>query len=177
MATPTNLPAAQTTGNVLTAAYMNDLRGAFRILQVVTTSDRTYRITNSDYPQVSSLNVSITPQSTSSQIFVLATLSTNTDGSGSNVNRIGIYGLSYGSGSTTSIYSNRFSAQLGNPAYDLFGSTTMSVLHAPATTSACIYNVLFGRYNSTFNNGVVINGDVGGASQGRSTITAFEVSL
>ena len=33
MATPTNLPATQTSGNVLTAAWLNDLRGAFRILQ------------------------------------------------------------------------------------------------------------------------------------------------
>ena len=35
MATPTTLPASFTAGQVLTAAQMNDLRGAFRVLQVV----------------------------------------------------------------------------------------------------------------------------------------------
>jgi len=34
MATPTSLPATFVAGNVLTAAQMNDLRGAFRILAV-----------------------------------------------------------------------------------------------------------------------------------------------
>jgi len=94
MATPTNLPAAQTTGNVLTAAYMNDLRGAFRILQVVTTSDTTSRTTTGDYPQLSTLNVSITPQSSSSLILVSATISGNIDSTGANTNRIAVFGLS-----------------------------------------------------------------------------------
>jgi hypothetical protein len=177
MATPTNLPAAQTTGNVLTAAYVNDLRGAFRVLQVVSTSDTTSRTTTSDYPQVSTLNVTITPQSTSSKIFIFATISTGaTGGSGQNPNKISLYGLSYGSGSTTSIFRTRMSALFGSTAADIFNTQSMSLLHEPATTSACIYNVLFGRYPS-FINDVNINPDAGGGQQGRSTITAFEISL
>jgi hypothetical protein len=176
MATPTNLPASFSVGQVLTAAEMNNLRGAFRILQVVSTSDTTSRTTTGDYPQVSTLNVSITPQSASSQIFIVASLSVECNTAGTNVNKIGIYGLSYGSGSTTSIYRQRFSAQLGNAGYDLFGGLTFTLLHSPATTSACIYNVLFGRYSASFDNGVTINGDAGGGTQGRSTITAFEIS-
>ena len=35
MATPTNLPASFVAGAILTAAQQNDLRGAFRVLQVV----------------------------------------------------------------------------------------------------------------------------------------------
>jgi len=175
MATPTNLPAAQTTGNVLTAAYMNNLRGAFRVLQVVSSSDITTRTTSSDYPQVSTLNVSITPQSTSSLILVTASVSGSIDSAGSNPNRIAIFGLSYGSGSTTSIYRTRYSAILAASA-DMFFSTPMELLHSPATTSACVYNVLFGRYSGTFNNNVTINGDAGGGTTGRSTITAMEIS-
>ena len=38
MATPTTLPATFVAGNVLTAAQMNDLRGAFRVLQIVSTT-------------------------------------------------------------------------------------------------------------------------------------------
>jgi hypothetical protein len=35
MATPTTLPASFVAGSILTAAELNDLRGAFRVLQVV----------------------------------------------------------------------------------------------------------------------------------------------
>jgi len=175
MATPTNLPAAQTTGNVLTAAYMNDLRGAFRILQVVSTSDTTTRTTTGNYPQLSTLNVSITPQSSSSLILVTATISGNIDSAGADPNRIAIYGISYGVSSTTSIYRTRLGGIIG-AANDMFLNSAMEIIHSPATTSACVYNVLFGRYSGTFNNGVGINPDAGGGTTGRSTITVMEIS-
>jgi len=175
MATPTNLPAAQTTGNVLTAAYMNDLRGAFRILQVVTTSDTTSRTTTGDYPQLSTLNVSITPQSFSSLILVSATISGNIDSTGANTNRIAVFGLSFGTSSTTSIYRTRLGAVLAAGS-DMFFTPAMEIVHSPATTSACVYNVLFGRYSGTFPNGIGINPDAGGGVNGRSTITAMEIS-
>ena len=38
MATPTTLPAAFVSGAILTADQMNNLRGAFRVLQVVTST-------------------------------------------------------------------------------------------------------------------------------------------
>jgi hypothetical protein len=56
MATPTNLPATQTTGNVLTAAYMNDLRGAFRVLQVVQGTPVTAEVSNSTSTYVDTAN-------------------------------------------------------------------------------------------------------------------------
>ena len=72
MATPTNLPAAFTVGQVATAAQMNDLRGAFRILQVIqgTTSTRTSSSTTT-YADTT-LSASITPTSSSSKILVIA---------------------------------------------------------------------------------------------------------
>jgi hypothetical protein len=38
MATPTTLPATFVAGNVLEAEQLNDLRGAFRVLQTVSTT-------------------------------------------------------------------------------------------------------------------------------------------
>ena len=173
MATPTNLPADFVPGAILTAAQMDDLRGAFRILQVVSTSDTTNRSTTADYPVVSTLNVSITPQSTSSLVFIVASISTASSG-GTNTNKINVLGLSVGSGSTTSIYRTR----VGGAAIstDFFMISSMTFLHSPASTSAQIYNVLFGRYAPSFDNQVLINGDAGGGVNGRSTITAFEIS-
>ena len=145
------------------------------ILQVVSTSDATNRTTSGDYPQLTSLNVSITPKSATSQIFIMASLSTHVDSNGSNQNRIGIYGISYGASSTTSIYRTRSSMILASAGNDWFLPQSMTLLHSPATTSACVYNILFGRYSSTYNNTVGINGD-NGSGNGRSTITAFEIS-
>lgn len=70
MATPTNLPASQTTGNVLTAAYVNNLRGAFRILQVVTGSTSTAVSSSTSTLVDTGLSATITPQSSSSKILV-----------------------------------------------------------------------------------------------------------
>ena len=74
MATPTNLPASFSTAQVLTAAQMNDLRGAFRILQVVTGTTSTQFTSTSSTPATIGLSASITPQSSSSKILVLASI-------------------------------------------------------------------------------------------------------
>jgi hypothetical protein len=71
MATPTSLPATFVAGNVLTAAQMNDLRGAFRILQVVRATDATLRSTTSLTPVDANISVTITPTSTSSTLLIL----------------------------------------------------------------------------------------------------------
>jgi hypothetical protein len=75
MATPTTLPASFTAGAVLTAAQMNALRGAFRILQVVSAETSTNANTTSSTLTTTGLSASITPSSTSSKILVFATIS------------------------------------------------------------------------------------------------------
>ena len=72
MATPTNLPIAAVSGDVLTAAYVNALRGAFRVLQVVagSTSTATAASSSSTFADTG-LTATITPQSTDSKILVL----------------------------------------------------------------------------------------------------------
>ena len=72
MATPTTLPAAFTAGQVLTAAQQNALRGAFRVLQVVSaTKSDSFTTTSTSFVDVTGLSVSITPSSTTSKILVL----------------------------------------------------------------------------------------------------------
>ena len=71
MATPTNLPATAVAGDILTAAYVNDLRGAFRVLQVVTATHGT-QVTSTGSEIDTGLTVTITPQSTSNKILIVA---------------------------------------------------------------------------------------------------------
>ena len=72
MATPTNLPASFTPGQVLTANAMDNLRGAFRVLQVKEHKVTTLVSSTSGTYVNTGLSVSITPQFTSSGILVLA---------------------------------------------------------------------------------------------------------
>lgn len=81
MATPTTLPATFTSGQVLTAAQMNNLRGAFRILQVVSTAKTdTFSTTSTSFTDVTGLSVSITPSATSSKILVFGYVMTGISG-------------------------------------------------------------------------------------------------
>jgi hypothetical protein len=131
MATPTNLPAAQTTGNVLTAAYMNDLRGAFRILQVKSMTVATQYQATGAFADTG-LTLSITPQSSSSQIMVFANLALYMNNSGANANVLILRGA-------TTIWSapNLFTANSGAAG----AIQNMNYLDSPATTSATTYKL------------------------------------
>lgn len=72
MATPTTLPASFVSGSVLQAAQLNNLRGAFRVLQVVqTVKTDTFTTSSTSFVDVTGMSVSITPSSTSSLVLVL----------------------------------------------------------------------------------------------------------
>ena len=71
MATPTTLPASFSAGAVLTAAQMNNLRGAFRVLQVVAATYSTQTVSSSSTLADTGLTASITPSATSSKILVI----------------------------------------------------------------------------------------------------------
>ena len=80
MATPTTLPATFVAGNVLEAEQLNDLRGAFRVLQTVsTTKTDTFSSAVTAFTDVTGLSVSITPSSATSTILVMADVSTYQD--------------------------------------------------------------------------------------------------
>lgn len=160
MATPTNLPAAQTTGAVLTAAYMNDLRGAFRILQVVSAVTTTQTASSSATYIDTTLTVNITPQSSSSKIFVMVNQSLYHNTTGGNT------GIRLVRGSTTLQEQLDPTYNAGGPGV---GNVSFLYLDSPATTSATTYKTTFARRTGTGTCEVQINSNP-------ANITVFEVS-
>ncbi len=177
MATPTTLPATFTSGAILTAAQQNDLRGAFRILQVVNTIKTTvFHVTTATFVDVTGLTATITPTFNTSKILVMATVS----GVGNDQSGSGDTGYIIVRGSTqiavnTDSVNQRFTGQLsrrntGSTAASVFSACNF--LDSPATTSSTTYTVQV-RNNS---GGILyINRDQDNTGS-VSTITLFEVS-
>ena len=73
MATPTNLPAAFVAGAILTADQQNNLRGAFRVLQVIEGRSTT-QVPNTTTGYIDTgLTATITPQAATNKVLVIAT--------------------------------------------------------------------------------------------------------
>ncbi len=139
MAAFTSLPASQTTGNVLTAAYMNDLRGAFRVLQLSSVQGNTQQTsTSATYADVTGLSVTLTPQATTNKILII---STNSLLASANAADCGIRLLR---GATDIFTSVQFIGAANTGA-----SVTSIFLDSPATTSATTYKVQFNRNAGT----------------------------
>ena len=164
MATPTNLPAAQTTGAVLTAAYMNDLRGAFRVLQVVASSETTERISSTSTYATTGLTATITPQSSSSKILVLATIV----GAGKDSSDTTL-GLKLLRGATEISFFESRAGHTGSAGSNFIGSCSTYILDSPATTSATTYVVNYASVSNTSR--VIIQ-----QNNTRSTIVLMEIS-
>lgn len=182
MATPTTLPSTFVAGNVLTAAEMNNLRGAFRVLQVVSTAkDDTFSTTSTSLTDVTGLSVSITPSATSSKVLVFTDVYWSCTGGvpnpklfftvtdGSDVNQI-----------AASSPGNRipsFLSAANLQSLDDMYQTAFSVLLSPNTTSATTYKV---RARITTGTGYVnrsaTDTDTNAFGRGVSTITAMEIS-
>jgi|LakMenE18May11ns_1017448.scaffolds.fasta_scaffold9944335_4 hypothetical protein len=162
MATPTNLPAAFVAGAILTADQMNNLRGAFRVLQVVYASyDSVTSNSTSTYAD-SGLTASITPQATTNKIlaFMSMPIRKSAGNSQSEVN------LRLVRGATTVI---SLSGQLyTNSLLELRGGASLSYLDSPATTSSTTYKVQFA-------NGINA-AEVSVQAYGSSTLTLMEIS-
>ena len=164
MATPTTLPAAFVSGAVLTADQQNNLRGAFRVLQVVTfqiaagvtATTSTYVATN--------LTATITPQSNTSKILVIANLA---DCVKENNSRLGAKLLR---GATDLIVFMDQGGLTNTATLNNFGTSSVVYLDSPATTSATAYSVSIRSANNVAS--VYIN--YGGGSN--STIALFEIS-
>lgn len=165
MATPTNLPAAQTTGNVLTAAYMNDLRGAFRILQVVeSANDTSLRSTTSATFQDSGLTLTITPQATSNKILCVYFLNTFVDTA---TTGLGVRLLRGASTVVVTDKDNGYGTSSGNVS-----NSTFFYLDAPSTTSATTYKI---QYNRNQGSGIAYMNAAGAGTISR--FLAMEISL
>ena len=160
MATPTNLPATFTVGQTLTAAQVNGLRGAFRIMQVVNATVNTIATSTSTTWLDTGLSATITPQSTSSRIFTMVNQSIYVD------NPVDEMGFRLVRNSTV------IDSQLA-PVFSssgrIVGTGIFMDLDAPNTTSAVTYKTQFNRSTGAGIVYVNINSTV-------SNITLFEVS-
>lgn len=130
MATPTNLPASFVSGAVLTAAQQNDLRGAFRVLQVVNSSTTTLVAATIVALVDSGVTATITPQSATSKILVIInqTLYVNT------ASNECVYRLLRNGTTVQNQISNVYST-----AGAILGAANFMVLDSPASTSALTY--------------------------------------
>ena len=143
MATPTALPATFVAGNVLTAAQMNELRGAFRVLQVVQGTTTTPVSTSTNTFVDTGLTATITPSSTSSKILAIASIMYQKSNGNAN-NGVSIKMMR----GATNIYSSNV---LGFNSSAIFNSGVCDqmVLDSPATTSATTYKLQFNASNNT----------------------------
>jgi len=167
MATPTALPTSFAPADVLTAANMNLLRGAFRVLQVVSASSTTAVATTSATYVTSGLAATITPSSSSSKIYIVATFpydsSTGASQAHATLFRGTVAGTNLAAGGDPA-----FGNILATSGTQLRGTHSSSFLDSPATTSATTYTVgIKSGASPTFT--AMINGSTG-------TITLMEIS-
>lgn len=158
MATPTSLPATFVAGNVLTAAQMNDLRGAFRILQIVRATDTTARTTTSDTFVDASISVTITPTSATSTLLILWTNRTEVSGGTTRAQALQITDSSNValSGAEDVVVGLSGTAGIARDFNTLIGYS------APATTSAVTYKGRFHRATGSGSTAELVNDEVTG---------------
>jgi hypothetical protein len=147
MATPTNLPASFVSGAILTADQMNNLRGAFRILQVVSTNvvARTFSTSSTSHVDVTGLSLSITPQSTDSKILLYCSV-----GGGNNNAGAGVGYFQFVRNSTVVGNGNESSFLLWTPSTDQTGNASNLFIDSPALTSAITYKMQMKVPSGTF---------------------------
>jgi hypothetical protein len=139
MATPTTLPASFVAGNILEASQLNNLRGAFRILQVVEGSTTTETTTSSTTHADTTLTATITPTSASSKVLVYVSHPSCFKGNGNSSNSINFRLIR----TSTNIYTfNSFLGYTGS-ASEMYFSASAFYLDSPATTSATTYKTQF----------------------------------
>lgn len=178
MATPTTLPAAFVSGNVLTAAQLNDLRGAFRVLQTVsTTKTDTFTTTSTSFTDVTGLSVSITPQSSTSKIMVFVSMMCGNPSTEQFYIRLlrGATDISLddATGSRSRVTTAVFSTNEFVPT-----NAVINFLDSPATTSATTYKI---QIACTTAGTIAVNrttddSNAAGRMRGTSTITVMEIS-
>jgi hypothetical protein len=141
MATPTNLPSSFTDNTTLPAATLNNLRGAFRVLQLFSVQGTTQQLsTSTGWAEVTGLTVTITPQSATNKILIISTNSLLASLAAAD----GAIRIMRGA---TNIFT---SVQLIGTA-NVGGSYTTIYLDEPTTTSATTYKIEFRRDAGTGN--------------------------
>lgn len=165
MATPTTLPASFNSGDVLTAAQQNNLRGAFRILQVVQGSTATITSNSTTTYTDTTLTATITPQSSTSKVLVLVAHGSIFRSGGNAFNGVNLRLLR---GATVI---STFGAGIGytGTLLDMTNSASTSYLDSPATTAATTYKTQFANNAAAASVQVQVSGSL-------STMILMEVS-
>ena len=163
MATPTTLPASFTAGEVLTAAQMNNLRGAFRVLQVVSGSTETSVSSSTNTLVDTGLTATITPTSTSSKVLVCVMQNGCKKATNNTAVRLVVL-----RGASIVVTLATVGGDTGSTATNNFGTIAGMYLDSPATTSATTYKTQFSSVAST--------ASVTVQDQGNSQIILLEVS-
>jgi hypothetical protein len=167
MATPTTLPATFSAGTVLTASQMNNLRGAFRVLQVVSAQKTdTFTTASSAMVDVTGVSLSITPSSTDSKILV-GVFGQCGQSSATNVVRLNLVRNSTAIAQTVGSGSTNQTMGFYHAATTIGMPFAMQFLDSPATTSATTYklqaaspdsvNIYVGRFSLNANFNTVTN--------------------
>jgi hypothetical protein len=167
MATPTTLPASFVSGAVLTAAQMNNLRGAFRVLQVVAVDYGTAALNSTTTFADTGLTLSITPQSATSKVLAIAIQNGCGKEAGNTQSELevqmlrGATVLGFASGGATNTSSVNY-----------FGSIMLAYLDSPATTSAVTYKTQFRNYV----NAASVRVQTGATANPKSMMVLLEIS-
>lgn len=164
MATPTTLPAAFVAGDVLTATQMNNLRGAFRVLQVVYGASATQTTNSSSTYADTTLTASITPSATSSKVLVIV----NQTGCFKDTNNT-YQNLRLLRDATSVVQFGGYGGHTATTAENGFGGVGTSFLDSPATVAATTYKT----QQASQNNNAKVGCQAAGAT---STIVLMEIS-
>lgn len=165
MATPTNLPASFTDATALPAASLNAIRGAFRILQVVSGSTSTIVANSTTTMADTGLTATITPQSSASKILVI--VSQTFGKSTGNTNNAVVSRIMR---DATSVSTFQGAALYTGTTVDLVGPSASAVLlDSPSTVSAVTYKTQFANFSASASVSANTNSAL-------ATITLFEVS-
>ena len=141
MATPTLLPASFTS-EILTSTAMNNLRGAFRVLQVIfTTTTSTVSSATSTYV-TTTLVTAVNPAATTNKVLIQGTVNLYNDNS---TGETGIRLVRIVGGSPTTLFSI---GQVKTGAAKVL-SVPFLWLDSPATTSEVTYQLQFARTNGS----------------------------
>jgi hypothetical protein len=180
MATPTTLPASFTAGQILTAAQQNALRGAFRVLQVVSTNKTdTFTTTSTSYVDITGLSASITPSASTNKVLIIVTLSVGDDPANTtSVSRLMRDATAIDVGDAAG---SRIQASGTSKAVSTATQATQSYvfLDSPATTSATTYKVQAATLGATFTfalNRSADDSNTAGRTRTVSNITVMEIS-
>ena len=166
MAAVTTLPAVAVAGDILTASYVNNLRGAFRVLQIVQNTSFPALVSNSTDTYVDTgLTATITPTSTSSKILVITAQDIGKD-NGNVGNRIQMRLLR---GASEITASGDLLAYTDTAIYNVI-SHSFTFLDSPATVSATTYKTQI----KNLQNVASVKANYGTGA--RSTITLMEIS-